>query len=273
VQTVEGDRHQTIRFDQDVTFLNSDHLRQAIFGAINGGARSVTVAFGDEAFLDSSGIGALADGCRFARGAGAELCLSTLSPAIERVLQMSGFARIFGLQVLQPEPAAKTPKPGVTLQNIDWQITESAARSHPEMISRLREMATEVAREAGMDECGIGEVRIAVGEALTNALKHGSPRGPKDKIRLRCLCCPSAVVVEVCDGGNPFDFDGVPTPNPDDLAENGMGIYLMKQAMDEVEFRRTEEGNIVRMVKWLPDRPRHAALRLRTFDDIEPSDS
>lgn len=95
------------------------------------------------------------------------------------------------------------------------------------------------------------DIKIAVGEALTNAYRHGSPKKGVSRIEVRCMTCSAAFVVEIQDEGPSFNPDDTPDPDPRKLKDHGMGIYLMREAMDVVEFSSTGSGNVVRMVKWL----------------------
>ncbi len=97
------------------------------------------------------------------------------------------------------------------------------------------------------------DVQIAVGEALTNAYKHGSPRKGVSQIQMRCMSCPAAIVFEVQDEGSPFDPNGTCLPEPHKMRDHGIVIYLMREAMDVVEFESDCPGNRVRMIKWLRD--------------------
>lgn len=89
---------------------------------------------------------------------------------------------------------------------------------------------------------------MAVGEACTNALKHGSPRGELDEVRAKCMCCEQTVIVEISDNGHGFDPDLVVPPAPEDFRENGRGLMVMRGLMDAVEFS-FGRGTTVRLVK------------------------
>jgi len=118
-------------------------------------------------------------------------------------------------------------------------------------VGALRDDAAAVARAAGADEQEACDVRIAVGEALANACRHGSPAPGKSAITMRCAARDGRVEIEVQDEGAPFDPNTVPPPDPFEMRSSGMGIHLMRQTMDEVEFGRGSSGNCVRMVKRL----------------------
>jgi len=138
-------------------------------------------------------------------------------------------------------------------QAAGWKTSEYDVVSDPAAVSRLREKVTQAAVEAGACGEALCDIQIAVGEALANAYKHGSPHKGVSRIQLRCMSCPAAMVVEVCDEGSPFDPESASRPQPLKMREHGMGIYLMREAMDVVEFECGQPGNTVRMIKWLRD--------------------
>ena len=41
---------------------------------------------------------------------------------------------------------------------------------------------------------------------------------------------------EICDSGPGFDPERVPVPLAEDLNEGGMGLFVMRNSMDSVEF-------------------------------------
>ncbi|MCL5105008.1 MAG: ATP-binding protein [Armatimonadetes bacterium] len=134
-----------------------------------------------------------------------------------------------------------------------WGIEEHQAASDPSVIAVLRNVVNDTAREAGAGPDDICDIQIAVGEALANAYRHGSPVKGESRITLRCMVCAQAVIVEIEDEGAPFCPDSISEPDPNELRDHGMGIYLMRQAMDVVQFFCNCPGNRVRMVKWLRD--------------------
>lgn len=92
-------------------------------------------------------------------------------------------------------------------------------------------------------------IRLAVEEALTNAIKHGNRNDPDRKVRIRYAVNASVAVICVRDEGPGFVPEAVPDPtSPDRLAlPNGRGIMLMRAYMDEIQYR--ESGREVCMVK------------------------
>jgi serine/threonine-protein kinase RsbW len=91
----------------------------------------------------------------------------------------------------------------------------------------------------------------ALGEALANAVEHGSPLGGFNRVRLRLYRDPRRAVVEVKDEGTGFDPEQVPDPiltsgDPAALPERGFGVALMRRA---AHAAWDEGGTRVRLTK------------------------
>ncbi len=101
----------------------------------------------------------------------------------------------------------------------------------------------------GFNEGDRFAVRLALEEALVNAIKHGNRSDPDKSISVVVEMDPKAVAITVTDEGPGFDPDHLPDPTADENLEkpSGRGIMLMRVYMDEVTFN--ESGNQVRMVK------------------------
>jgi serine/threonine-protein kinase RsbW len=92
------------------------------------------------------------------------------------------------------------------------------------------------------------DVRVAVGEALANAIRHGSPGGAADEVSVLVDAYVDRVVLTVMDRGG--GFDGEPACERDLYASGGRGVMFMRALMDEVEFSCLPEGGTaVRLTK------------------------
>jgi serine/threonine-protein kinase RsbW len=110
--------------------------------------------------------------------------------------------------------------------------TLEAAR-HPE--ERILE---EVRRQGYGNEVAFA-VKLALEEALTNAVKHGNCNDPGKSIVVRYAVTRERAVIIVRDEGCGFEPDGIPDcTKPERLSvPNGRGIMLMRAYMDEVYYR------------------------------------
>lgn len=213
--------------------------------------KQLILDFSDVEVMDSSGLRALLECRRMCEKANIELRLVSISVCIARIINMSGFGKTFGISQMDPNNHQALDLVNVDFEAQGWDIAEYVATSDPSVIAILRSKVRDAAVKAGARDDVLCDIQIAAGEALTNAFKHGSPVKGTDKITLRCMSCGRALVVEVEDEGTPFNPDAVAEPDPKLMRESGMGIYIMRQAMDAVEFQSGCPGNKVRLVKRL----------------------
>ncbi len=239
----------TLRIERDICYESAHEVVAAVQYLAQRMPAEIVVEIGQVNSVDSSGLRALLAARNFCDQAGIGFRLDKISDYVARVVAMSGLSRILGLP--ETDLKSRTSKDGLCLGPAVWKSYEHVAASDPALIAVLRDRVTLAAEEAGADAETICDIKIAVGEALTNAYRHGSRKKGTDKIQVRCMTCRSAFVVEIEDEGQPFDPNATPTPDPRKLKDHGMGIYLMRQAMDIVEFTFNCPGSKVRMVKWL----------------------
>jgi anti-anti-sigma factor len=247
----EGEARQTLKFVAELNYRSARDLVEAVRDALSPKPSSVSIDLADVPLIDSSGLRALLQAKKMCEDAETGFEIRAISEAAARVIIMSGLADTFGLPdkpgVCIPTKHREQPD----ISEAQWQVYEYVAESDAAVISDLREKATSAARAAGASGDTLCDIQIAVGEALTNAYRHGSPKKPENRINMRCLTCPKAVVVEISDEGDQFDFQNCAEPDPNQMRDHGMGIYLMRQAMDVVEFCCGCPGNRVRLIKWL----------------------
>ncbi|MFZ0738083.1 MAG: ATP-binding protein [Candidatus Acidiferrales bacterium] len=85
------------------------------------------------------------------------------------------------------------------------------------------------------------EVELALREALSNAVVHGSKNNPEKLIEF-CVACDKerGLIIVVRDQGEGFDPAKIasPTVGQNLFQDHGRGIYLINQLMDEVKFER-----------------------------------
>ena len=91
-------------------------------------------------------------------------------------------------------------------------------------------------------------LRVALGEALQNAIIYGNRLDPEKIVDLRVHMGARKVEVFVQDEGDGFDPTSVPDPTlPDRLeCEDGRGLFLIRNLVDHVSFN--DQGNSICMV-------------------------
>jgi serine/threonine-protein kinase RsbW len=96
---------------------------------------------------------------------------------------------------------------------------------------------------------GIFGIRLALEEALVNAIKHGNGMDPGKTIRIVCQISKDKIRVVIEDQGRGFRVQDVPDPTEDENLEKpcGRGIMLMRAFLTLVEYN--ERGNRVTLEK------------------------
>lgn len=92
-------------------------------------------------------------------------------------------------------------------------------------------------------------IRLALDEAIVNAIKHGNQFHPEKTVRVICLIQDDLFRVEIEDQGAGFNPAEVPDPTDDENLELpcGRGIMLMRSFMSTIEYN--DKGNRVLLEK------------------------
>ena len=126
--------------------------------------------------------------------------------------------------------------PPVTASTPDCANYELKLDAEPASVSRARSEMAAIAREAG---ASVQDVKVAVSEAVGNAVLHAYRDGPPGTITVAARC-DDVLEITVADDG-----EGM-SPNVDSPGL-GIGISLITQAAKDVQFGSSEKGTTVRM--------------------------
>lgn len=106
----------------------------------------------------------------------------------------------------------------------------------------------------GMEDHGLFQTQIAVDEAVTNIMEHGELED-ENKIKLRCEKRGDMVEIVIVDKGKPFDPTTTTTPDIsaplEERETGGLGVYFIKEYMDQVKYDFKDGKNILTLVKSL----------------------
>jgi serine phosphatase RsbU (regulator of sigma subunit)/anti-sigma regulatory factor (Ser/Thr protein kinase) len=96
----------------------------------------------------------------------------------------------------------------------------------------------------------VSEVKLAVDEAVSNIIRHAYG-GRKGNFQIEMTKGENAVEIKIIDQGIEFDWHSVLEPDLYKYVETrrkgGLGIWLIKKLIDEVEFKRVDGNNILTM--------------------------
>ena len=125
-----------------------------------------------------------------------------------------------------------------------WTIPSTntaAAQVQQEIITAIEQQ--------GYNHEAIFAVRLALDEALVNAVKHGNSGDSSKTVYVEFNINKDRIVIQVEDQGPGFIPDQLPDPTAEENLgrPNGRGVMLMRAYMTEVDFN--EHGNRVILTK------------------------
>jgi len=123
---------------------------------------------------------------------------------------------------------------------------------------QLQDEIEQALQQSAFGEHDIFCVRLALEEALVNAMKHGNQADRKKLVHVTYRVTPGRFEVEIRDEGPGFDPADVPDPLDCENLERpcGRGLLLMRHYMTHVTFH--PPGNRVSMSKIVPSKNGHA---------------
>jgi sigma-B regulation protein RsbU (phosphoserine phosphatase) len=118
-------------------------------------------------------------------------------------------------------------------------------------IERLARIADDFERRHQLSAETSHNVKVALDEILTNIISYAYDDTREHIIVIRLSLDQEKLTVEVEDDGRPFNPLNVPEPDTKELLEErpigGLGIYLVRKLIDELEYRRQNDRNILIM--------------------------
>lgn len=138
-------------------------------------------------------------------------------------------------------------------------MSKSAKIALPAKLENLEAMVGfigEGAEKQGFDQKTIHQIHLACEEALVNVIHYAYPDGNGDIELTYDLNEEKGLVIEIIDWGIPFNPLSLPEPDIEASIEDrkigGLGIYMMRNIMDEVHYKREQGRNILTLVKYQP---------------------
>lgn len=123
--------------------------------------------------------------------------------------------------------------------------------SKAEYVGVIRLTVSAIANRMGFNIEEIEDIKVAVTEACTNAIKHGL----NEDFSVCFDIFKEKIMVSVKDEGKGYNTDDLNEPdlsNPKE--EGGLGIFIIKSLMDEVDLKSSVgQGTEIKMIKFLGD--------------------
>jgi serine/threonine-protein kinase RsbW len=122
-----------------------------------------------------------------------------------------------------------------------------------EYLDEIREFVGNIARRNGFNDKEVYNIQLAADEAASNIIEHAYEGESDASLFMTCDMKGGEIVITMRDTGKPFNPSLVKEPNlKADLSERqigGLGVYLMRKLMDNVQYESTRAGNLLTMTK------------------------
>ena len=122
-------------------------------------------------------------------------------------------------------------------------------------ISKLNEFVEEVGTEFSLTPDVVFNVNLVLEEAVVNVINYAYPKEKHESIYLTAKLHEGSIVFVLTDSGLEFDPTEVPeadiTLSAEDRPIGGLGIFLIRQIMNEVSYERIDGKNVLRLSKKL----------------------
>ncbi|TAM79819.1 MAG: ATP-binding protein [Acidobacteria bacterium] len=120
-------------------------------------------------------------------------------------------------------------------------------------LQRMSEAVSAWCRGNGISAATEFHVNLALDEIVSNVIRYGWKDDREHYVGVRACHSGNALDVEVEDDGAPFNPLEVPSPNlncpPAERPVGGLGIHLVRQVMDRLEYQRLNDKNLLVMKK------------------------
>jgi anti-anti-sigma factor len=233
----------------DIDVVTVPAVREAIETAISEGCHTIVLDLAEVDYIDSSALGLLVWADRRLQPVSGALMLAGAGRDVARILELSGLIgvapSVFVSDSVEAALSGLTPRAvqAEPLWTLSFEVPGDAR-----VMSETRARIATILEPLGLPDSMVFDIKVAAGEALANAVRHGSPRGALDVIEVEVTAFEDWVEITVSDSGG--GFDGRAESSTDVFAASGRGVLFMRALMDAVEFGGGANGGTrVRLAK------------------------
>lgn len=238
-----------VRLFGDIDMSVVPDLKAYFEEALDEGCMNLVLDLAEVAYADSSALGLLVWLDHRLMPVGGRMILAGADENVTRILELSGLSTVAASLAMSPD--VSTALGGLNLPHMpadeEWHET-LVMRASVEGLGAMRERVCVLAKPLGFTDSALFDIRVALGEALANAVRHGSPEDGEADVLVNMFAYPDRLVLEIVDFGS--GFDGTHAQSRDVYAPGGRGVTFMRALTDRVEFERPQAGGtLVRLVK------------------------
>jgi anti-sigma regulatory factor (Ser/Thr protein kinase) len=126
-------------------------------------------------------------------------------------------------------------------------------------MATLREAVQDFSEQNQLTPDIVFVLDLCMEELITNVIKYGYDQPAQHQIQIDLSLDEGLLLLEIADDGRPFDPTRIPEPDLDVPLEErrigGLGIHLVRNYVDSMEYKRLGNLNITTLKKRIPISP------------------
>lgn len=134
---------------------------------------------------------------------------------------------------------------------------EITIKNNVSELQRVAQFVEEIGEEMGLDMELQMNLNLVMEEMVSNVIFYAYPEGTEADIELLAESDGKELTFLLSDRGKEFDptlkEDADPDVNPIDREIGGMGIFIVKNIMNQVTYQRLDGKNLLTMTKGIED--------------------
>lgn len=232
--------------DAEIETLDSEGLFVGMFEEPHYGQQTVQVTRDDKLLLFTNGL---------LKAVGPGTCPDR--SALETIIESCGEVPIGDIVARLIVESGEEFEDDITIVGIE--VTKEPAEgrvieisSIPSELMRVEKGILPVLADKGFSQRALFAIKLALEEAVINAMKHGNKMDPDKKVRVSFTLDNDRAKISIRDEGPGFNPGSIPNPTlPENLQkESGRGIMLMRAYLDDVYYN--DDGTEVTLIKYAP---------------------
>ena len=141
-----------------------------------------------------------------------------------------------------------------TLEQFESTLTETLVLMNDvHEVTRFSSFIKSVTEKLGIETPLARKLRLAVEEAVVNVINYAYPAGTEGDVTIKIMSDGHTLRFQIIDTGVPFDptkkEKADTTLSIEERQIGGLGIFLVRELMDTINYERVDGKNILTLIK------------------------
>ncbi len=130
-------------------------------------------------------------------------------------------------------------------------LLELKILSDMKYVSLIKSITNNILKQIGFRSKEKYMLNLAISEAIANIIEHSYNYEKEKEINYKILKLENEIKFILIDYGKKVEKEKIKSRELDEYKEGGLGIFLIKNAMDEIKYIHLKDGTKLEMIKKL----------------------